>query len=111
MSWPCVLPRLSNNWKARSLICVCAQHASGTAAALEGENCGAGALFNFVRILIFETIMGYPHANRGLRGKVLQMSCLSSENLKEEYEPHSTSDATRIPHAPHTYSLNWLIWA
>jgi hypothetical protein len=42
---------------------------------------------------------------------VLQMYCLSSENLKEENEAHSTFDGTLIPHAPHSCLLRLLFQA
>ena len=40
-------------------------------------------------------------AHRGLSGGILQINCLSSEDLKEENGAHSTSHPTLIPHLPH----------
>jgi hypothetical protein len=45
-------------------------------------------------------------AIRVLRGEMLQINCLSSEDLKEENDTHSKSDITLIPHPPHICFVN-----
>ena len=44
----------------------------------------AGEVLTFDCFLTVETIIGDPRLDQGLRDKLLQSNCLSSENLKEE---------------------------